>query len=152
MKTCKICGKEFDESFEGTTVNAGLDSEYYVCDECIPSECDNGRIISCENCGAYFSADLLKTEDIYGQSFTPCPSCKKDMIDCLTREEFVAEYAPYRYAVTVRFTNGVRGYIVSVNVGEPGASAVIKKLADKVDLSGAAEITVGEILLLEDEF
>ena len=58
MKTCKICGCSFDEEkFEGVVVNEGIDNEYHVCCDCVPSECNNGHIISCEACGSYFSAD-----------------------------------------------------------------------------------------------
>ena len=56
MKTCKICGCSFDEeNFEGVVVNEGIDNEYHVCCDCVPSECNNGHIISCEACGSYFS-------------------------------------------------------------------------------------------------
>lgn len=65
MKTCKICGCSFDEeNFEGVVVNEGIDNEYHVCCDCVPSECNNGHIISCEACGSYFSADKLHDEDV----------------------------------------------------------------------------------------
>lgn len=55
MKTCKICGCSFDEeNFEGVVVNESIDNEYHVCCDCVPSECNNGHIISCEACGSYF--------------------------------------------------------------------------------------------------
>lgn len=67
MKTCKICGCSFDEeNFEGVVVNEGIDNEYHVCCDCVPSECNNGHIISCEACGSYFSADKLHDEEIEG--------------------------------------------------------------------------------------
>lgn len=67
MKTCKICGCSFDEeNFEGVVVNEGIDNEYHVCCDCVPSECNNGHIISCEACGSYFSADKLHDEEIGG--------------------------------------------------------------------------------------
>ena len=51
MKTCKICGRSFDdENCEGVVVNEGTDNEYFVCEDCVPDECNNGHIISCENC------------------------------------------------------------------------------------------------------
>lgn len=93
MRTCKVCGRSFDEeSFEGVTVNEGTSKEYHVCEDCVSSECNNGRIISCEACGSYFSADMLHDEEIGGNSFTSCPSCGKDMVEGLTREEFSEEY------------------------------------------------------------
>ena len=68
----------------------------------------------------------------------------------MTRDEFTDEHRPIRFAVVVHFFNGPRGYVVSVPVGE--CASVVKKLAEKVDLSGASEITYAEILLGEDEF
>lgn len=80
MKTCKICGCSFDEeNFEGIIVNEGMDNEYHVCCDCVPSECNNGHIISCEACGSYFSADKLHDEEIEGHSFTACPGLQGKM-------------------------------------------------------------------------
>ena len=46
MKTCKICGCSFDEeNFEGVVVNEGIDNEYHVCCDCVPSECNNGHTL-----------------------------------------------------------------------------------------------------------
>lgn len=85
MKTCKICGCSFDEeNFEGVVVNEGIDNEYHVCCDCVPSECNNGHIISCEACGSYFSADKLHDEEIEGHSFTACPACGKDVVEGLS--------------------------------------------------------------------
>lgn len=65
MKTCKICGRSFDdENCEGVVVNEGTDNEYFVCEDCVPDECNNGHIISCENCGSYFTPDRLHDEHI----------------------------------------------------------------------------------------
>lgn len=34
MKTCKICGRSFDdENCEGVVVNEGTDNEYFVCED-----------------------------------------------------------------------------------------------------------------------
>ena len=117
MKTCKICGCSFDEeNFEGVVVNEGIDNEYHVCCDCVPSECNNGHIISCEACGSYFSADKLHDEEIEGHSFTACPVCGKDVVEGLSRAEFEDEYFRPRYSVVVRqFSGSVRGYIVSAN-------------------------------------
>ena len=107
MKTCKICGCSFDEeNFEGIIVNEGMDNEYHVCCDCVPSECNNGHIISCEACGSYFSADKLHDEEIEGHSFTACPACGKDVVEGLSRAEFEDEYYCPRYSVVVRQFNG----------------------------------------------
>lgn len=155
MKTCKHCGRVFDESdFEGIVVNAGMKEEFYLCDECASVACNNGYVVSCESCGAYFSNsnEILPTEEIYGCSFTPCPACKKDIVDCTTRDEFMKDHEPYRYAVIVQFAYGTRGYIISVNVGENRTETIFKKLADKVDLRGMTGLSVAEILSSNDEF
>ena len=150
MKKCKICGCMFDERDEGTVINEGLDSEFHICGTCLESECNAGRIVSCEGCGEYFTANVLHDEEIVGHSFTACPHCGKDVVEGLTREQFAEEHAPLRYAVVVQHYHGTRGYIVSVPVGE----SVIKKLAEKVDLQGlgTVSITYSQILLEEDEF
>ena len=138
MKTCKICGCSFDEeNFEGIIVNEGMDNEYHVCCDCVPSECNNGHIISCEACGSYFSAD------------TACPVCGKDVVEGLSRAEFEDEYFCPRYSVVVRQFNGsVRGYIVSAY----GRHEVMKRLLEKLDFNYVAEVSIGEILVKEDEF
>ena len=126
MKTCKICGCSFDEeNFEGIIVNEGMDNEYHVCCDCVPSECNNGH------------------------SFTACPACGKDVVEGLSRAEFEDEYFCPRYSVVVRQFNGsVRGYIVSAN----GRHEVMKRLLEKLDFNYVAEVFIGEILVKEDEF
>ena len=150
MKTCKICGHSFDEeSFEGIVVNEGMDNEYHVCCDCVPSECNNGHIISCESCGSYFSADKLLDEEIEGHSFTACPACGKDMIEGLSRAEFEDEYFCPKYSVVIRFIDGsYRGYTVKAT----GRHEVMRRLLGKMDFTCVAEVCIGEILLKEDEF
>ncbi len=148
MKKCKICGCMFDEKDEGIIVNEGLESEFRICGTCLESECNAGRIMSCEDCGRYFTADALHDEEIEGNSFTACPHCGKDVVEGLTREQFVEEHEPDRYAVVVQFYNNTRGYVVRVQRGE----SALKKLAEKVDLRGAVSVTCSQILLKEDEF
>ena len=145
-----ISGCSFDEeNFEGIIVNEGMDNEYHVCCDCVPSECNNGHIISCEACGSYFSADKLHDEEIEGHSFTACPACGKDVVEGLSRAEFEDEYFCPRYSVVVRQFNGsVRGYIVSAN----GRHEVMKRLLEKLDFNYVAEVSIGEILVKEDEF
>ena len=142
MKTCKICGCSFDEeNFEGVVVNEGIDNEYHVCCDCVPSECNNGHIISCEACGSYFSADKLHDEEIEGHSFTACPACGKDVVEGLSRAEFEDEYFRPRYSVVVRqFSGSVRGYIVSAN----SRHEVMKRLLEKLDFNYVAEVSIGE--------
>lgn len=145
-----ICGCSFDEeNFEGVVVNEGIDNEYHVCCDCVPSECNNGHIISCEACGSYFSADKLRDEEIEGHSFTACPACGKDVVEGLSRAEFEDEYFRPRYSVVVRqFSGSVRGYIVSAN----SRHEVMKRLLEKLDFNYVAEVSIGEILVKEDEF
>ena len=149
MEKCKICGEMFN-IWDTSPVNIG-EEKFHICGTCLESERDAGRIISCDACGQYSTTDALHDEEIGGHPFTACPACGKDVVDGLTREQFANEYRPIRYAVMVHFRNSTRGYVVSVPVGE-GTATVIKKLAEKVDLTGVSKIACAEILLDEDEF
>lgn len=154
MVACKICGEkiEYNDIMSAVVINKGMDSQHVLCHSCLCEAQNNGKVIQCESCGENYTADALHDEEIFGNSFTMCPSCGKDVVDGFTREEFVAEYRPRRYAVTVRYPSGPRGYIVSVNIGEDGVASALKKLAERVDLGGAMEISIAEVLLEEDEF
>lgn len=147
MKTCKICGCSFDEeNCEGVVVNEGMDSEYFVCCDCVPDECNNGHIISCENCGSYFSPDKLHDEHIGGFTFTECPSCGKDVVECVSREEFEEEHFLSKYSVVVKMGNYSRGYVISAQ----NPTDMMKKLMKRAELYSAAEIIYSEILIDED--
>lgn len=63
--------------------------------------------------------------------------------------KFEDEYFRPRYSVVVRqFSGSVRGYIVSAN----GRHEVMKRLLEKLDFNYVAEVSIGEILVKEDEF
>ena len=96
-----------------------------------------------------FSADKLHDEEIEGHSFTACPVCGKDVVEGLSRAEFEDKYFRPRYSVVVRqFSGSVRGYIVSAN----SRHEVMKRLLEKLDFNYVAEVSIGEILVKEDEF
>lgn len=149
---CAYCRDAFDV-WDTKVINRGIAGrELRICCGCADEACNNGKIIQCSACGESFTADVLHDEAIYGHTFTACPICGKDVVESLPREEFESEYRPCRYAVIVRSVNGSqRGYIVSVECSS-GIGAVIKKLAEKVDLNGTTDVSVAEILLEEDEF
>ena len=89
------------------------------------------------------------SEEIEGHSFTACPACGKDVVEGLSRAEFEDEYFRPRYSVVVRqFSGSVRGYIVSAN----SRHEVMKRLLEKLDFNYVAEVSIGEILVKEDEF
>ena len=147
MKTCKICGQSFDdENCVGVVVNEGTDNEYFVCEDCVPDECNNGHIISCENCGSYFTPDRLCDEHIGGFTFTECPACGKDVVECVSREEFEEEHFLSKYSVIVRMGNYSRGYVISAQ----NPADMMKKLMCRAELCSAAEISYSEILMDED--
>lgn len=147
MKTCKICGRSFDdENCVGVVVNEGTDNEYFVCEDCVPDECNNGHIISCENCGSYFTPDRLHDENIGGFTFTECPACGKDIVECVSREEFEEEHFLSKYSVIVRMGNYSRGYVISAQ----NPTDMMKKLMRRTELCSAAEISYSEILMDED--
>ncbi len=147
---CAYCQEKF-AIWDTKLVNRGIEGkEIRICCSCAESACNDGKVIQCDACGESFTSDVLHDEDICGHSFTACPACGKDVVYCMTREEFEKEHCPYRYALIVRsFNGGQRGYIVSV---AGGVSDAIKKLAWKVNLDSAASITAAEILAEEDEF
>lgn len=149
MKKCHCCGGKFDIVEEGRAVR-GADGQvsFWLCDTCLESECNAGRVISCEGCGNYFTAGALHDEEIEGESFTPCPSCGADVVEGLHRKKFAEMHKPIRYAAIVRGPNSSRGYIVRARTGEDP----LKKLAEKVDLRWMDTIHISEILLDEDEF
>lgn len=69
--------------------------------------------------------------------------------DCCDIAEFEDEYFRPRYSVVVRqFSGSVRGYIVSAN----SRHEVMKRLLEKLDFNYVAEVSIGEILVKEDEF
>lgn len=110
---------------------------------------DRLTCLSIEACGSYFSADKLHDEEIERHSFTACPACGKDVVEGLSRAEFEDEYFRPRYSVVVRqFSGSVRGYIVSAN----SRHEVMKRLLEKLDFNYVAEVSIGEILVKEDEF
>lgn len=147
MKTCKICGRSFDdENCVGVVVNEGTDNEYFVCEDCVPDKCNNGHIISCENCGSYFTPDRLHDENIGGFTFTECPACGKDIVECVSREEFEEEHFLSKYSVIVRMGNYSRGYVISAQ----NPTDMMKKLMRRTELCSAAEISYSEILMDED--
>lgn len=153
MKICKICGceiKEDDFLFEGAAiVNEGMENEHALCHSCLAESQDNGTVIQCEACGENFTSDVLHDEEIEGHSFTECPACGKDVVEALGRAEFEDKYFCPRYSVVVRqFDGSVRGYVVSAN----GRHEVMKRLLERLDFNYIAEVSIGEILVKEDEF
>lgn len=149
---CAYCHQMFP-IWDTRLVNRGIaGKEQRTCDSCADAACNSGKIIQCDACGEYFTPDVLHDEEICGHSFTACPACGKDVVDCMTREEFEKEHQPCRYTVVVRNVDGSqRGYVVSVD-SSAGINGVVQKLAGKVNLDHAASIIIAEILTGEDEF
>lgn len=149
---CAYCHQPFP-IWDTRPVNHGIEGkEHRICASCADTYRDNGKIIQCDACGECFTSDMLHDEEISGHTFTACPSCGKDVVDCMTREEFEKEHQPYRYTVVVRSVDGSqRGYVVSVD-SSAGIAGVVKKLAKKVNLCRAASIIIAEIVTDEDEF
>mgnify|MGYP000010670338 FL=1 len=69
-------------------------------------------------------------------------------MDGLTKEEFMEDVYIPKFSVVVRFCNQARGYIVSAN----SRQEAMKKLVDKIDMTGVDSINIAEILLDEDVF
>jgi len=147
IKICKTCGKAIDEIKEvATIVNEGLDSEFAICEDCALN--DNDKYHICDACGSWFTGDVIHDEVLSKRiTFTPCPSCGKDIVDCMTREEMLREAEPYRFAVIVTYTNGYnRGYMVEAD----DRVEVMKKLLANIDNVGISNIAISEILVEGD--
>lgn len=149
MVKCEHCKDEF-EHYDTVCINHGIEGkEFRICYSCKDEAVNSGRIIQCDACGEYFTADVLHDEEIEGHTFTACPACGKDVVEALGRTEFEDEYFCPKYSVVVRaFDGSCRGYIVSAK----GRHEVMKRLLEKLDFNGVAEVTIGEVLLKEDEF
>lgn len=93
---CAKCGCliENNEGLYGGPyeINSGLPSHFNVCKSCRDDMWDTNEIIMCDNCGEWYTANALKDEEICGQTFTECPNCKCDIVECLTREEYEKAY------------------------------------------------------------
>jgi len=91
---CKSCSRQLNPEDDFIfIVNSGIPGKEYVeCELCHTDSLENHRIIMCEGCGGYFSQDILAEEEFCGESFCACPSCGKDIVEGLTREEFEREY------------------------------------------------------------
>lgn len=154
---CKKCGREIGEFDLTYTVNDGLPTEFDTCESCHDDMVDKNEIIQCDACGEWFTNDVLKTETIHGNSFTPCPSCGKDIVEGMTREEFAEEYAPCKYALDVTWVSGRhRGFTVEAY----GVAEAYRKLLDSLEkredatgihAMGIHAITCSLILMKEDE-
>lgn len=149
MVKCEHCKDEF-EHYDTVRINHGIEGkEFRICYGCKDEAVNSGKIIQCDACGEYFTADVLHDEEIEGHTFTACPACGKDVVESLGRTEFEDEYFCPKYSVVVRAFNGsCRGYIVRAK----GRHEVMKRLLEKLDFNGVAEVTIGEVLLKEDEF
>ena len=94
---------------------------------------------------------VLHSEEIApGHTFCPCPSCGKDVVEGMTKEEILEEaedsYIP-KYSVVVIYGNGTtRGFVVNAD----GRKQAMEKLCQKVDLSFITSIHIAEVLLDED--
>lgn len=151
-KICAYCRQLFP-IWDTRPINRGIDGkELRICFSCADTARNSGKVIQCDACRECFTPDLLHDEEIFGHSFTACPTCGKDVMEGMTREEFEKEHRPRRYAAVVRNADGSqRGYVVSVDSSD-GIGAVHKKLVGKTKLDRAVSIVIGEVLTNEDEF
>lgn len=146
-KICKTCGRVINEDEEVVRViNSGLDSEFVICDDCALNDHEKYHI--CDACGEWFTGDVIHDEVLSKRiTFTPCPSCGKDIVDCMTREEMLKEAEPYRFAVIVTYANGYnRGYMVEADERKE----VMQKLLAHIDPAGISNIAISEILVEGD--
>lgn len=151
IRICAVCGCVISEDDGWNIVNEGTDKEYIECDSCHDAEWESNKISVCAGCGGWFTVDMLHSEEpVPGHTFCPCPSCGKDFVEGMTRDEFLEEvedaYIP-KYSVVVIYGNGTtRGFVVNAD----GRKQAMEKLCQKVDLSFITSIHIAEVLLDED--
>lgn len=151
IRICAVCGHVISEDDGWNIVNEGTDKEYIECDSCHDAEWESNKISVCAGCGGWFTVDMLHSEEpVPGHTFCPCPSCGKDFVEGMTRDEFLEEvedtYIP-KYSVVVIYGNGTtRGFVVNAD----GRNQAMEKLCQKVDLSFITSIHIAEVLLDED--
>ena len=90
-KVCAICGFVInDDENIAYTVNAGTCQEYIECVRCHDQEWEVNTITDCAGCGCWFSTSLLQSEEVVpGHTFCSCPACGKDIVEGLTKEDFI---------------------------------------------------------------
>lgn len=145
---CSECGCEFDpneqETLSARTINDGTPSRRFVCDSCFDSLWEDGKIVCCAHCGNWFEDELLfhiKSEEIGGDTFMPCPSCGHDLIEGDTREERLQNTSDDpiffgSYAVTICYADGDNTTYLFQNRSD--ADAFVRTIAD--DFSHAKSV------------
>ena len=92
IRICAVCGRVISEDDGWNIVNEGTDKEYIECDSCHDAEWESNKISVCAGCGGWFTVDMLHSEEpVPGHTFCPCPSCGKDFVEGMTRDEFLEE-------------------------------------------------------------
>lgn len=133
IRICAVCGRVISEDDGWNIVNEGTDKEYIECDSCHDAEWESNKISVCAGCGGWFTVDMLHSEEpVPGHTFCPCPSCGKDFVEGMTRDEFLEEvegtYIP-KYSVVVIYGNGTtRGFVVNAD----GRKQAMEKLCQVV--------------------
>ena len=88
---CKKCGRIIPDG-EEHNINAGTDRAYHVCEICFESMWDADDITKCNGCGEWYEYDIPKNIGQFGgDSFVPCPSCGRDIVDGMDIAERLAE-------------------------------------------------------------
>lgn len=149
MKICKTCGKIIKDDEDYTLVNFGMPKEFIQCWVCHTSDLDNGRVLQCEACGEYFSADVLHDEEVCGQSFCGCPNCDCDIVEGIPKAEFEDKYFTPKYAAVVSFGNMTRGYQITAHGTTEAMQKLMKHLGES-GMNGVVSVHISEILLDND--
>lgn len=148
IEICKKCGRHIDTEFDDCRkINDDTQNPYYLCWGCFEDMWDKNEITKCEGCGAWHDTDSLHRE-CENSEFTPCPSCGCDVVEGLSREEFMEEEGfRTKFSVIVQFGNGhKRGYTISAKT----VKEMMEKLMAHVDLDYDCTISYAAILLDED--
>lgn len=154
-KKCSRCGEPFADELDIHFINIGASngekvSTDQICVSCLEGMETRGHAIRCEACGEVWNSNALHDEKLDDEhTFTACPSCGKDMVEGITREEMLDDIAPSRFAVIVYFTDGGdRGFLAHAkNRGD----AIRKVMEAMPEGYTVASVSVSEIFLKGDE-
>jgi len=73
-RRCKNCDKVLSGD-DGTLVNDGYEDAFHECDHCHEFSLEDGSVILCDTCGAYYTPNHIKEDGENEDGETTCPYC-----------------------------------------------------------------------------
>lgn len=109
MVKCEHCKDEF-EHYDTVCINHGIEGkEFRICYGCKDEAVNSGKIIQCDACGEYFTADVLHDEEIEGHTIVETEydlsADDYDNDDCRYYFDCCRSAAYRKYAAEIRKIN-----------------------------------------------